>query len=96
MKPTRCSACFCRRSAAWRATTAPLRAITALIANAVVTAITTSANAVIAAMRRLRRCCSRCRSSSKPTSSNPEISLSLALLLPSLPVRASAAIGSVG
>src|SRR3984957_19037277 len=45
--------------------------------------------------RALRRCCSRRRNASYPTPSSPEISLSLALFLPSLPGRASAAIGSV-
>ena len=45
--------------------------------------------------RALRRCCSRRRNVSYPTPSSPEISLSLAFLLPSLPGRPSAAIGSV-
>ena len=45
--------------------------------------------------RRLRRCCSRRLSESKPTPRSPEMSLRLALFLPSLPGRASAAIGSV-
>ena len=44
---------------------------------------------------RLRRCCSRRRSESKPTPRSPAISFSLALDFPSFPGRASAAMGSV-
>src|SRR6185437_13046382 len=85
MKPTRPSACFCRRTAACFATTASCCAMTArwretsaTIASAMVTAITHTASAVIAVMRRMRRCCSRCFNASKPTSSMPAINLSLA------------------
>src|SRR6185312_16335735 len=95
MKLTRPSACFCRRSAACRAITASWRAINATIASKMVTDITANAVVVSIAMRRMRRCCSRCFSASKPTSSMPAISFSLAFCFLSLPGRASAAIGSV-
>jgi hypothetical protein len=52
MKSTRSSACFCRRSAAWRA-------ITACTARTLVRSITATDAAVTSSMRLCRRCNSR-------------------------------------
>ncbi len=68
----------------------------ATVARPIASTMPATAPAVIITSRRWRRCSSRWRNASKPTPSMPASSLICALDLPSLPGRASAAIGSAG
>ena len=81
-------------SARTRCRSASLRASQAAPASVEVIAMPASEAVTSSIMRRWRRCASRCFSSSSGMSSRPAMSFSLASLRPSLPARASAAIGS--